>query len=736
MLDLEDIFGPGGPLHSALPDFKSRWQQLRMAERVATALEHRETVVVEAGTGTGKTFAYLVPALLCGSRVLISTGTRTLQDQLFSKDLPLVAAALGRPARIALLKGRTNYLCRYRLAHAGPVGEQLSLVASATETTTSNTHDSADSTVSADGLDSGDSPDSADSDATAKAKASGAFAAATAKAATAPASVAPDTDPEPTTHLSMLARIQRWSRTTRQGDLSEVRGLSDSHPVWPQVTSTRDNCLGNRCPEISRCHVAVARRDALDADIVIVNHHLLLADLALKEDGFGDILGTADAVILDEAHQIPDLATQFFGATVGSRRIENLLKDAQNEITAELARVSAESQAASVIAAISAAAGAVDQSKHRLASSLPSRVGRSSLSEMSAQVTTSVNELSHSLQALQTSLADLGDDSPLAQLGERVGDLVLSLDRIAATDELEGVRAVEVTQRGFSLSLMPFDISARFLSMIQARHCGWIFTSATLSLGEDFGHFTGRLGLTDSPTLKIESPFNYELQSLLYLPTGMPEPASSGYVAKVIETALPLIDAARGGAFVLFTSHRALAQGASLLRACWSGHSPYRLFVQGEAPRERLLKEFREDGNGVLLGTTSFWEGVDVKGEALRLVVIEKLPFASPDDPLVRARIDHLQATGGNAFRDYQLPEAALALKQGVGRLIRSEEDYGTVVICDPRMMGRGYGKVLLAALPAMTPTRDRDEALRFIRKHAPPKPVSDQATARTAAAP
>jgi ATP-dependent DNA helicase DinG len=736
MLDLEDIFGPGGPLHSALPDFKSRWQQLRMAERVATALEHRETVVVEAGTGTGKTFAYLVPALLCGSRVLISTGTRTLQDQLFSKDLPLVAAALGRPARIALLKGRTNYLCRYRLAHAGPVGEQLSLVASATETTTSNTHDSADSTVSADGLDSGDSPDSADSDATAKAKASGAFAAATAKAATAPASVAPDTDPEPTTHLSMLARIQRWSRTTRQGDLSEVRGLSDSHPVWPQVTSTRDNCLGNRCPEISRCHVAVARRDALDADIVIVNHHLLLADLALKEDGFGDILGTADAVILDEAHQIPDLATQFFGATVGSRRIENLLKDAQNEITAELARVSAESQAASVIAAISAAAGAVDQSKHRLASSLPSRVGRYSLSEMSAQVTTSVNELSHSLQALQTSLADLGDDSPLAQLGERVGDLVLSLDRIAATDELEGVRAVEVTQRGFSLSLMPFDISARFLSMIQARHCGWIFTSATLSLGEDFGHFTGRLGLTDSPTLKIESPFNYELQSLLYLPTGMPEPASSGYVAKVIETALPLIDAARGGAFVLFTSHRALAQGASLLRACWSGHSPYRLFVQGEAPRERLLKEFREDGNGVLLGTTSFWEGVDVKGEALRLVVIEKLPFASPDDPLVRARIDHLQATGGNAFRDYQLPEAALALKQGVGRLIRSEEDYGTVVICDPRMMGRGYGKVLLAALPAMTPTRDRDEALRFIRKHAPPKPVSDQATARTAAAP
>jgi ATP-dependent DNA helicase DinG len=693
MLDLEDIFGPGGPLHSALPDFKSRWQQLRMAERVATALEHRETVVVEAGTGTGKTFAYLVPALLCGARVLISTGTRTLQDQLFSKDLPLVAAALGRPARIALLKGRTNYLCRYRLAQVGPGGEQLSL----------------ETTVVPKGTDTAD--------------------------------IGRDEADGPTTHTGMLARIQRWARTTRQGDLSEVRGLSDSHPVWPQVTSTRDNCLGNRCPEISRCHVAIARRDALDADIVIVNHHLLLADLALKEDGFGDILGAADAVILDEAHQIPDLATQFFGANVSSRRIENLLKEAHTEIAAELARVSLESGAAAVVEGVSAAVRGVEYATQKLSASLPARAGRFSLSEMGAQLTTSVDELSHSLQALQSTLADLGDDSPLAQLGERAGDLVLSLDRIAAVDDMEGVRAVEITPRGFSLSLMPFDISARFLSLIQARRCGWIFTSATLSLGEDFGHFTGRLGLTESSTLKIESPFDYERQSLLYLPTGMPEPASSEYVSKVIETALPLIDAARGGAFVLFTSHRALSQGASLLRACWSrdggpDESPYRLFVQGEAPRERLLKEFREDGNGVLLGTTSFWEGVDVKGEALRLVIIEKLPFASPDDPLVRARIDHLQATGGNAFRDYQLPEAALALKQGVGRLIRSEEDYGTVVICDPRMIGRGYGKVLLAALPAMTPTRDRDEALRFIRKHAPRSTISVHATARTAAAP
>ena len=670
MLDLEDIFGPGGPLQTALPDFKSRWQQLRMAHRVAAALEHRETVIVEAGTGTGKTFAYLVPALLCGARVLISTGTRTLQDQLFSKDLPLVAAALGRPARIALLKGRTNYLCRYRLARIGPGGEQLSL---GTDTlgTSAQSDDTADIRT-----DTGSTPASETI-----------------------------SDDKPPSQSAMLARIERWGRTTRKGDLAEVRGLSDSHPVWPQVTSTRENCLGNRCPEISRCHVAVARREALDADIVIVNHHLLLADLALKEDGFGDLLGTADAVILDEAHQIPDLATQFFGATVSSRRIENLLKDLQ-----------AETPAANIVTS----ARAVEQAAQRVSACLPSRPARYSLPELGSSVSAAVEELAGALQTLQARLTEGADDSPLAQLAERTGDVVLSLDRIAAVDDMEGVRAVEVTPRGFSLSLMPFDISARFLSMLQSRRCGWIFTSATLSLGEDFGHFTGRLGLAESPTLKIESPFDYARQSLLYLPAGLPEPSSQSYVTAVIQTALPLIDAARGGAFLLFTSHRALAQGAALVRSCWSAQAPYRLFVQGEAPRERLLKEFREDGNGVLLGTTSFWEGVDVKGEALRLVIIEKLPFASPDDPLVKARIDHLQATGGNAFRDYQLPEAALALKQGVGRLIRSEDDYGTVVICDPRMMGRGYGKVLLAALPPMTPTRDPEEALRFIRKHAP----------------
>jgi ATP-dependent DNA helicase DinG len=661
MLDLEDIFGHDGPLARALTDFKVRREQLRMAQSVSDALASGESLVVEAGTGTGKTFAYLVPALLSGSRVLISTGTRTLQDQLFAKDLPLVSAALGRPARVALLKGRGNYLCRYRLARADAASEQLPLV-----------------------------------------------------------------DARPARPHAMLARIRRWALTTQRGDLAEVRGLSDSHPVWAQVTSTRESCLGVRCPELSHCHVAAARREAFEADIVIVNHHLLLADLALKEDGFGDLLGCADAVILDEAHQIPDLATQFFGANLSSRQIESLLKDLQ----LELAAGGATQGASGLSPQLSAAALAeVEDALRELRAALPAAAGRVAWSR-AASAAQPVNALIGALEGLAAVLMPREEGAGLAQLSERAAELAASLARIADVDELEGARTLESSARGFTLSLMPFDISARFRSLVSSRRGAWIFTSATLSVGEEFAHFTGRLGLGEAVTLRIESPFDHERQSLLYLPAGLPEPSSPGYVAAVIGTAVPLIEAARGGAFVLFTSHRALAQGAALLRAHWGGEPRYRLFVQGEAPRERLLQEFRADGNAVLLGTASFWEGVDVKGEALRLVVIEKLPFAPPDDPIVRARIEHLTASGGNAFRDYQLPEAALALKQGAGRLIRSEDDYGVIAICDPRVLGRAYGRVFLAALPSMTVTQDAAQARRFLARHAPHAPPTRAAAA------
>jgi len=652
MLDLEDIFGHGGPLERTLPGFKVRREQLRMAQRVAAALAAGESLIVEAGTGTGKTFAYLVPALLSGARVLISTGTRTLQDQLFSKDLPLLSAALGRPARVALLKGRANYLCRYRLARADGAHAQLPLMESA--------------------------------------RSRGAH--------------------------SMLARIERWAHTTRRGDLAEVRGLSDTHPVWTQVTSTRESCLGVRCPEISRCHVMSARREALEADVVIVNHHLLLADLALKEDGFGDLLGSADAVILDEAHQIPDLATQFFGAHVSSRQIETLLRD----LNLELAAGGGAAAGGRPPAAVAAALAAADEALRELRLAVGGVSGRVALTPGSAVRPEDVAALMHSLEELSAVVAAREEQGAVAHLAERAAELAASLARIAAVDELEGARTLEVSARGLTLSLMPFDISGRFRALVHSRGGAWIFTSATLSLGEEFGHFTGRLGLAEAATLRIDSPFDHERQSLLYLPEGLPEPSATSYVSAVIDTAVPLITASRGGAFVLFTSHRALSQGAALLRARWADAAAYRLFVQGEAPRERLLEEFRADGNGVLLGTASFWEGVDVKGEALRLVIIEKLPFASPEDPLVRARIEHLTASGANAFRDYQLPAAALALKQGAGRLIRSEDDYGVVVICDPRMRARGYGRVFLEALPAMSVTQDAEETMRFLTRHAP----------------
>jgi ATP-dependent DNA helicase DinG len=664
MLDLEDIFGHGGPLQRALPDFKVRREQLRMAQRVAGALRAGESLIVEAGTGTGKTFAYLVPALLSGARVLISTGTRTLQDQLFSKDLPLVGAALGRPARVALLKGRANYLCRYRLGRTDGAYTQLPLAESAASRGT----------------------------------------------------------------RSMLTRIERWARTTRRGDLAEVRGLSDSHAVWTQVTSTRESCLGVRCPEISRCHVMSARREALEADIVIVNHHLLLADLALKEDGFGDLLGSADAVILDEAHQIPDLATQFFGAHVSSRQVETLLRDLRLELTAQAA---AAAPARALPAAPAAALRAAEEALRELRTAAAGASGRSALTLGNTITAQCIASLMQALEDL-AAVPGMGEEQgAVAHLAERAGELAASLARIVAIDDLEGARTLEVSARGLTLSLMPFDISGRFRTLVHSRGGAWIFTSATLSLGDEFGHFTGRLGLEEAATLRIDSPFDHERQSLLYLPAGLPEPSAPGYVAAVIDTSVPLIAAARGGAFILFTSHRALAHGAALLRARWAANVPYRLFVQGEAPRERLLQEFRADGNGVLLGTASFWEGVDVKGEALRLVIIEKLPFASPEDPLVRARIEHLTASGGNAFRDYQLPEAALALKQGSGRLIRSEDDYGVVVICDPRMVARAYGRVFLDALPPMSVTQDAEETRRFLARHAPVAPG-----ARAAAAP
>jgi ATP-dependent DNA helicase DinG len=639
--DLEEIFDAGGSLARALKGFVPRRQQLHMAERVADALADRRMLVIEAGTGTGKTFGYLVPVLQSGLRVLVSTGTRTLQDQLYDKDLPLLGGALGMPVDVAVLKGRSNYLCLHRLGQA-----QLQQA-----------------------LRGGALPQGA---------------------------------------AGALERILTWAARTASGDLSEVPDFADSHPLWPQITSTRDNCLGPRCPEYSRCHLVKARREALEAQVVIINHHLLLADLTLKEDGFGDVLGTADAVVVDEAHQLPDLAMQFFGASCGARGLTQVLGAVRAEVGAG-------------DTGLKFALSGVDESLAALAEVLPVRNGRTPWEECPPELTDRTCELANALSALAGELEALPEDSVAKGLLGRVTEMAGQLTRIGQVGEIEGARSAERTPRGFVLHLLPFEIANRFQSQVQARRSAWVFTSATLSVGEDFSHFTSRLGLEEAETVRIPSPFDFERQSLLWLPEGLPEPASTDFVSALLDASMPLIDAARGGAFLLFTSHRALAEAAMRLRALWSAAGKrYRLFVQGEGPREQLLRGFRDDGDAVLLGTASFWEGVDVKGTALRLVIIEKLPFASPDDPIVKARVEHIQRQGGNPFKEYQLQEAALTLRQGVGRLIRSEADFGVVMIADRRLRTRPYGRTLLAALPPMRRARDLEEVTQFLGRHAP----------------
>ncbi|MFI4869501.1 MAG: ATP-dependent DNA helicase [Steroidobacterales bacterium] len=623
-----------------------------MAARIEAALHAREVLMVEAGTGTGKTYAYLVPALLSGLRVLISTGTRTLQDQLYHRDLPLLAGALGRPARVALLKGRSNYLCRARLADLERQQQLLPLAADA-----------------------------------------------------------------------LTARIRDWSQSTRSGDLAELPEFADAHPLRAQITSTRENCSGTRCSEIACCHVFEARRAALEADIVVVNHHLLLADMALKEDGFGDLLPSVDAVVLDEAHQLPDLASEFFGVSVSSRQVELLIADLKRELAAAGYSLRESADLGSPLERSLAAAQALlgPGERHLSWRELGAESQRAlrtlqlGCRELGAALdalrpSAELQQCATRARALAAALAQIIDDP-----GNGAGDAATDAAADAATDAVAGARTVSTHARGFALRLLPYEIASRFQAQLTQGHNAWIFTSATLAVGDDFSHFANRLGLDGAASLRLDSPFDFSEQALLYLPRGLPNPSDPGFGDAVIETARPLLESAGGGAFLLFTSHRALRHAAQRLSGQLPDDLP--LLVQGAAPREQLLRRFRASGRAVLLGTASFWEGVDVQGPALRLVIIDKLPFASPEDPVVRARIEYLKTRGANAFRDYQLPEAVLSLKQGVGRLIRSEEDRGVVVICDPRLSERAYGRIFRASLPPMATTQLGEVALQRLRE-------------------
>jgi ATP-dependent DNA helicase DinG len=642
MRDLSDVFGPEGPLARALQDFRARPGQLQFAEAVARTLQEDGWLVAEAGTGTGKTFAYLIPALLSGKRVIVSTGTRTLQDQLFHRDLPLLGRALGRAATVALLKGRANYLCRDRLR----------------------------------GL--------------------------------------PTELPFEGTGRGVLnERIARWAESTSEGDLAELPELPDGHPLRERLTSTRDSCTGSRCPEFARCHVFAARRRAAEAELVVVNHHLLFADLALKEEGWGDLLPSADAVILDEAHQLPELAAQFFGVQFSSRGVDQLLADLPQLLLEggfdpdRLGSTEKALRRALQEALRTAAAAGPGGQRLSWGDELPT------FDKSARALVTALCECADAITAL-------GGGDALTQAALRATSLAGELDSVADAHPEDGARLLTPGARGFSCQLVPFEIGEKLRQILATRARSWVFTSATLAVAGNFDHFIARLGLVDRcDTLAIESPFDYAHQALLYAPPGLPEPTSPHYADAVVETAVELVEIAQGGAFLLFTSHRALEHSARALRARWDreGGPLYRVLVQGESPREHLLREFREHGHAVLLGTASFWEGVDVPGSALRLVVIDRLPFASPEDPVTRARLARAREQGGNPFNDFQLPEAAILLKQGVGRLIRSEADSGVVAICDPRLTGKGYGKKLLASLPPLKRTRDIEEVRAMLER-------------------
>lgn len=632
MIDLAEFFGDQSPLKELLPGFQPRAGQAWMAEVVAETISNAGKLVVEAGTGTGKTFAYLLPAMQSGRKTIISTGTKALQDQLFHRDLPLVGKAIGQPLKTALLKGRANYLCLHR----------LELV-----------------------------------------------------------------DEPPGALVGDLNAVRNWRHRTDSGDRAELTDVAEDSAVWPHVTSTADNCLGQKCPQYSDCYVVKARREAQEADLVVVNHHLLLADLAMKEEGFVEFLPGADAIILDEAHQIPDLAVQFFGVTLGSREIERLIEEAraatlgfsQPELRRRIDRLQT---AIRVLQAES-----------------PRNEGRHELGNLLITLREPLDELRMAIADLSTALQEFGDASvdieklhgQLQGTGERLALLV-------SEDAWDGLRWLEVNPRSIRLNLTPLDVSSTLSNLIDNKSQAWVFTSATLAVGEDFSHFTERMGLGGVTGLTFPSPYAVEKHGLVYLPTGLPQPSEFGYTEEVLEKVSPLFEMTTGGVFILFTSHRALNIASKWFRSHRSVLAGRKLLKQGSAPRDDLLRRFRHEANAVLLGTGSFWEGVDVRGPALTVVAIDKLPFSSPSDPLMMARLEFIRRNGGNGFTEHQVPQAVLALKQGAGRLLRDQNDYGVIVLCDPRITSKNYGRMFLQALAPMSTTSDVDDVAVFLAKH------------------
>ncbi|WP_253547347.1 ATP-dependent DNA helicase [Herbaspirillum rubrisubalbicans] len=668
--EIDRLFGAGGPLGGAVGSYRPRHAQTEMAKAIATAIANQGTLIAEAGTGTGKTFAYLVPALLWGGKTIVSTGTKTLQDQLYNRDIPTVRNALQAPVSVALLKGRSNYVCHFHL-----------------ERTLQNGRLTAREDV------------------------------------------------------GYLREISRFVKSTSSGDKAELTKVPETASVWNLVTSTRDTCFGSECQYYQDCFVMKARKEAQQADVVVVNHHLFFADVALKDTGIAELLPSANTVIFDEAHQLPDTATLFFGETVSTSQILELCRDVLAE---GLSHARDGADWARLVAPVERAARDL-----RLA--FPEESIRLGLNQIapSAAFFPALDALKDSMDDMIAVLEKQAERAEtIEQCRDRANELLRQLENWGTPEEVAKAQAeaaskptatvgepsegeggespqkpfyvlwVEAFQSSLQLHRTPLSIAPIFNKQREGTPRSWIFTSATLAVKKDFNHYAAQMGLWNAPAQSWPSPFNYGEQGILYVPQHLPQPNSFEYTDAVIDAALPTIEAAGGRCFFLCTTLRAVNRAAERLRTEFAarGHD-FPLFVQGEAGRTELLDRFRAAGNGVLIGSQSFWEGVDVRGDALSLVIIDKLPFSPPDDPVLAARISEMEKQGLNGFVHHQLPAAIINLKQGAGRLIRDEGDRGVLMICDPRIITKNYGRRIWQSLPPFKRTRELEVVQAFFRE-------------------